>query len=134
MAADMSEMDIRMDRNGLYREEVFTDRRVGTIQRLTPVDADGQADPARAVIYVGQAQLMTRAGPLPLSFEIPAASLSEAVDRFADSANAAVNEAMQRLEEIRREAASSIIVPGSEGAGGGGVPGGGVPGGGIQMR
>ncbi len=129
MAANMGGMEIRMDRDGLYREEVFTDRRVGTIQRLTPVDADGNPDAGRQAVFVGQAQLMTQAGPLPLSFEIPAASLSEAVDKFADSANTAVNEAVQRLEEMRREAASSIIVPGSEGPGGGGVAGGG-----IQMR
>ena len=111
MAADKGELEIKMDKDGLYKEEVFTDRRVGTIQRLTPVDHNGDTDASRDVV-----------------FEIPAASLGEAADNFGDSANIAVEEAMQRLEELRREAASSIIVPGTD------VPGGAVPSGGqIKM-
>ena len=38
-----------MDATQIYREETFTDRRVGTIRRLTPVTADGAPDAARAV-------------------------------------------------------------------------------------
>lgn len=123
-----------MNAADLYLEEIFTDRRVGTIQRLTPVDADGKPDGARAVTYVGQAQVMTPAGALPLSFEIPAASLAEAVEGFSAAAERAVQETMQRLQEMRREAAGSIIVPESGGAArlGGGLPG--MPGGGkIRM-
>ena len=105
------EPDLKMDRNGLYREEVFTDRRVGTLQRLTPVDVAGNRDASRAEIYVGQTQLVTRAGPLPLSFEIAASSLDEAADKFAEAAKLAVQDTMEKLEEMRREAASSIIVP-----------------------
>ena len=41
MAAEQEGPEIRMDETALYQEEVFTDRRVGTIQRLTPVDVDG---------------------------------------------------------------------------------------------
>ncbi|UCG72714.1 MAG: hypothetical protein JSV45_15975 [Chromatiales bacterium] len=133
MADEDQELEIRMDGQNLYREEIFTDRRVGTIQRLTPVDGDGQVDTAREVVFVGQTQLLTRAGPLPLSFDIPGTTLKEAADNFAASANVAVEDAMQKLEEMRREAASSIIVP-QGGAPGGGMPGGGVPGGGkIRM-
>lgn len=126
MADTEPDMDIRMDDRALYREEIFTDRRVGTIQRLTPVDAQGNADPSREVLFVGQTQLMTRAGPLPISFDLPGPSLGEAARQFADAANAAVEETMQRLEEMRREAASSIIVPeGGQVPGAGGLPGGG---------
>ena len=128
MAADKGELEIRMEKDGLYQEEVFTDRRVGTIQRLTPVDHNGNADTSREVIFVGQTQLMTRAGPLPLTFEIPAVSLGDAAEKFGDSANIAVEDAMQRLEELRREAASSIIVPGTD------VPGGAAPGGGGRIK
>ncbi len=126
MAQSEREIDIKMDADSLYREEMFTDRRVGTIQRLTPIDGNGQVDSSRDTIYVGQTQLMTQAGPLPLSFEIPAKTLAEAATGFAAGANGAVEEAMQRLEEMRREQASSIIVPD---AAGGGVP----PGGKLQM-
>ena len=129
MAGAQDEIEIKMDRDGLYLEEVFTDRKVGSIQRLTPVDGAGNRDPSRELLFVGQTQLMTRAGPLPLSFEIPAANLGDAADGFAAAAGQAVEDAMQRLEEMRREQASSIIVPE-----GGGPPGGGLPGGGkIQI-
>lgn len=132
MANENMETDISMDAENLYQEEIFTDRRVGTIQRLTRVDADGNPVAGEAAIFVGQTQLMTRAGPLPLSFEIPAATLAEAASKFGEGANQAMEETVKRLEEMRREQSSSIIVPeGTPGAGG--VPGGGIPGGGIQM-
>lgn len=131
----MAEQDTGAGMNAadLYAEEMFTDRRVGTIQRLTPVTAEGAPDDGRQVLYVGQAQVMTPAGALPLSFEIPAGSLAEAVEGFGAAAEKAVQETMQRLQELRREAAGSIILPES---GGGAVPPGmpGAPGGGkIRM-
>ena len=120
--------DISMDADQLYREDSFTDRRVGSIQRLSPVTADGSDDASRPVVYVGHTQLMTPGGALPLTFEIHAKTLNEAIAQFGSSAESALEETMKRLDEMRREAASSLIVPGS-----GGVPGGGMPGGGIQM-
>lgn len=127
MADELSDADIAMDTTGLYREETFTDRRVGTLQRLTPVTASGATDTARQVLYVGQTQVLTPAGALPLSFEVPASSLEDAVAKFGDQAKEALARTMRRLEELRREQASSIIVPGT--APPGGVPGG--PGGRI---
>ena len=119
----------QMSADELYLEEVFTDRRVGTIQRLTPVDGYGSPDPKRQVLYVGQTQILTQAGALPLSFEIEANSLNEAAQHFGDAAKVALQQTMERLEEMRREAASSIIVPDAGGAGQlgglGGMPGGG---------
>lgn len=138
MAENDAEFDLRMDPNGLYREEIFTDRNVGTLQRLTPVSGDGSVDATRPVVYVGQTQLLTPVGSLPISFEIEATSLKEAAEKFADGAKAAVAETMERLQELRRETASSLLVPGAQGAGGfggaggmgGGFGGGGLPGGG----
>jgi hypothetical protein len=111
MAGEQSQPEMEMDAKSLYREEVFTDRRIGTIQRLTPVDADGNPVAGGQMLYVGQTQLMTRAGPLPLSFEIPADSLADAAGRFGEGATTAMEEAVHKLEELRREASSSIIVP-----------------------
>lgn len=130
MADRPQEPDISMDANSLYREESFTDRRIGTIQRLTPVRSDGGDDESREVLFVGQTQVLTPGGALPLNFEIPAKSLQEAIAGFGDSAKTALADTMQRLEEMRRDAASSIIVPGA-GAPTGGMPGGGAPGGGV---
>lgn len=135
MAADEASAEMQMDLEGLYFEEMFTDRRVGSIMRMTPVDSEGQRDDSREVIYVGQSQIMTPAGALPLNFEIEAKTLEEAVKGFGDAARQAVDETMERLQEMRREAASSLIVPEGGGGGMGGLPGGGAPGGSkIQLR
>jgi hypothetical protein len=124
-ADDLSDADIAMDSANLYREETFTDRRVGTLQVLTPITKTGATDTARPVLYVGQTQVLTPAGALPLSFEVQAKSLEDAVAQFGENAKRALERTMRRLEELRREQASSIIVPGS-----GAVPPGGLGGGG----
>src|SRR5207237_956639 len=107
---------------------IFTDRKVGTIRRLTPIKADGATDTARRVSYIGEAQIMTAVGALPLSFEIPAQSLEEAVAKFGPATKIAVENTMQELEKMRRQSASSIVLPdrgGGPGFGPGGMPGGG---------
>ncbi len=129
MAGRLDDMgfDPTMDASSLYREEIVTDRKVGTIRVLTPVQANGSPDLARKVLYVGEAQLLTTAGALPLSFEIDAQSLEDAVSRYAGAARLAFERALEELQELRRQAASSIIVPdrGLGGLGPGGSPGGG---------
>lgn len=110
------------DKAGLYREDSFTDRKVGTIRQLTPVDADGATDESRPVIFMGATQVMTAAGPMPLNFDIPGDNLDEAAGNFSESAQKAVEEMAVRLEEMRREEASSIVVPG-QGRGSGGSSG-----------
>ena len=119
--------DPKMDAATLYREEIITDRKVGTIRVLTPVKSDGSADASRAVIYIGEAQLMTSVGTLPINFELEAQTLDEAVSKFAGAAKEAVERTMKDLQELRRQAASSIVVPqgGMGGLGPGGMPGGG---------
>jgi len=122
--------ELKMDPSALYLEEVFTDRRIGTIRRLTPVKSDGSPDAAKPALYVGETQIMTPAGALPIAFEIPAASIAEAAGKFGTLAKEAVERTVRELEEMRRQAASSIVVPK------GGLPptGGGMGGGGrIQM-
>src|ERR1700676_1934008 len=108
-----------MDSTQIYLEETFTDRKVGTIRRLTPVTADGAADAARAVIFVGQAQIMTPMGAVPISFELDAASLKLAIEKFGVAAEQAVQQTMRELQDIRREQASSLVIPD---AAGGGLP------------
>lgn len=100
-----------MDPNALYREEIYTDRRVGVIRRMTPVKSDGTTDGARRTLYVGEAQIMTAAGALPLTFELPAQTLDEAVKKFSEAAKLAVEQAVKELQDLRRQAASSIVIP-----------------------
>jgi hypothetical protein len=131
--ADERTPEITMDPADMYREELYTDRKMGSIRRLTPVTRDGSDDPGRKPVFVGQAQLLTPVGTLPLSFEIEAGSLEEAISGFPAAAKTAVDQAVRELQELRREAASSIVLPES-GAGGLGPAGLGGPGGGkIQM-
>ena len=106
-------------KNGLYREDSYTDRRVGSIRQLTPVTSSGDRDEDRPVLYMGATQVMTGAGPVPLNFDIPGETLEDAVGNFGSSAEKAVEDMAARLEEMRREQASSIVVPGQGGPGGG---------------
>lgn len=129
MAQQPDDADISMDGANLYQEESFTDRRIGSLQRLTPITSSGARDESRQVLFVGQTQVLTPAGALPLSFEIEAATLDEAVAKFGEHAQEALQNAMKRLEEMRRDQASSLIVPGAGGQGGGGGGGPGGPGG-----
>src|SRR5579862_8773858 len=104
-----------MESSQIYLEETFTDRRVGTIRRLTPVTPDGAPDSTRSVVYVGQAQIMTPMGALPISFDLEATSLSGAIAKFGDAAELAVQQTMRELQELRREQASSLVIPDAAG-------------------
>src|SRR5215210_7680154 len=101
--AQRPEADAKMDPTSLYREEIITDRKVGTIRMLSPLKSDGTADASRAVMYMGEAQIMTSAGPLPISFEIEGKNLSEAVDNFGAAAKDAIERTVRDLQDMRRQ-------------------------------
>ena len=123
--------DATMDATSLYREEIYTDRKVGTLRVLSPVKTDGTPDTRRRTVYQGEAQLMTNVGPLPISFDIDADNLSDAVAKYGDATKAGVDRAMRELQEMRRQASSSIVLPPAGATLG---PGGTLPGGGkIQI-
>ncbi len=103
--------EIQMDAEGLCREEVFTDNRIGTIRRLTPVTANGDVDTSRQVQYIEATQIMIPGGALPLNFEIPADSLQAAVEGFGTAAQQAVEQTMEELRELQRQQSSSIVIP-----------------------
>jgi hypothetical protein len=124
-----NEKDTEMDPNGLFREENFTDQKLGTIRKLVPVKADGSDDPDRETTYFGAAQVMTPMGALPLNFQLDGNTIGEAASDFAAKAQIAVEEAGRELEKMRREQASQIVVPGQ--GGGNGMGSGGMGGGGI---
>jgi hypothetical protein len=122
--------DPSMDAAGMYLEEVFTDRKVGGIRRLTPVKSDGTVDASRPVLFLGQAEIMTNMGPVPINFEIEGDTLDQAVAGFAPAATAAIERTVQQIQEMRRQAASQLVVPQ------GGMPnlGGGPPGRGGKIQ
>ncbi|MGH8399988.1 MAG: hypothetical protein ACRESU_02700 [Gammaproteobacteria bacterium] len=111
MADQGNETKFELDLDNLYREDVFTDQKIGTLRQMTPVKKDGTADSSRSVLFVGETSLLTPAGTLPVNFRIEAATLSEALEKFTGAANQAIQETMEQLRELRRQAASSIVVP-----------------------
>ena len=119
--------ELTMDQSNLFREETVTDRQVGTIRVSNPISANGDNDPERQTIYAGETQIMTPMGALPIAFQIDASSLAEAVEKYGDAGKVAVEKAIKELQEMRREQASSIVLPGN-------MPGGSSgPGGGFKL-
>jgi hypothetical protein len=107
--------EIRMNSEDLYREEIITDRRVGSIRRLVPVTSDGFDDKGRTVRFEGQTTILTAGGGLPLTFEIEAHTLTEALVMFPEAAQLALTQILKDVEELRRERASPLILPGQGG-------------------
>jgi len=117
---ELKSSELKLDPDKLYLEEVFTDRRIGTLRRLTAVTKDGKPDASRTVLYVGETQIMTPAGSIPIAFEISADSLGEAAEKFGPLAKDAIDRTVRELQELRRQASSSIVVPQGPLSGGGG--------------
>lgn len=105
----------KMDAANLYAEEIVTDRKAGTIHILTPITVTGERDAAREQIFMGESQIMTQMGPMPLTFEIPAKTLAEAVEGYGQAAEAGLRQMVERIEALRREAATQIVTPGMPG-------------------
>jgi hypothetical protein len=118
MAQEQQLPEIKLDPTQLYREEIFTDRKAGTLRRLVPVKSDGSEDGSRPVLYSGQTQLLTPAGVLPLAFELDAKSIDDACAKFPEAVKVAIEQAIEEAREMRREAASRIVVPDAGGMGG----------------
>ena len=72
-----------------------------------------------SVLFSGQTQLLTPGGVLPLGFDIEAATLEEALNRFPEAVKLALDEAIEEAREMRREQASRIVVPDAGAMGGG---------------
>lgn len=111
--------EIKLDADHMYREETFSDLRAGSIRRLVPVTANGDDDSNRPVLYEGQASLMTPAGSLPLSFELEADNLADAIAAFPAAVNAAAQRTIEELKELQRQQSQKIQMPGQGGFGGG---------------
>jgi len=105
---------VQFDSSNLYLEEVITDLRVGTIRRLTPLDADGNRDLGRPMMFFAQAQIMSQMGPLPVSGKIEATTLKEAVENYPQAVQTGIEALMEEAREMQRQEASKIVMPGAE--------------------
>ena len=115
--------EVKVDKNNLYKEESFTDLKVATLRRLSPIKQDGTPDDARPVLFTGETTLMSDRGPLPIQCSIEAKDLNEAMDKFPEAVQGAVEKLIEQAREMQRQQMSRIVVPGQ--GGGGGLPGGG---------
>jgi len=112
-AAGTKITDIKIDPNNLYREESFTDLTFATIRRLTPVKIDGSVDESREAIFTGMTQLMSPNGPIPVQCLIEGVkNLSEAAAKLPEAIEKTVQAMIAEAEEMRRQDASKIIMPG----------------------
>jgi hypothetical protein len=106
---DNNSIDFSVDRSNLYREESYTDLKVGNIRRLIPVKPDGSEDKTRNTIFVGQTNLMTPNGPLPIQGVIRAKELQQAVKRFPEAMEEAVERMMEEAQKMKDQQGSEII-------------------------
>ncbi len=106
--------EIKLDEKNLYREEVYTDLRVGSLKQLTPVTTDGDRDLGRPMVYVGETQLMSQVGPVPVQTKIEAENLKAAIERFPAAIQTAVEAMIEEVKEMQRKEMSRIVVPGAE--------------------
>jgi len=106
--------ELNIDRKNLYRQDVYTDLKAGTIRRMVPVNPDGTEDRSRTDVYIGSAQVMTPEGPLPLESMLPANNFEEAMDMFPQAMKVALEDLVKKIEEMQRQAKkeeSRIIMP-----------------------
>lgn len=106
---DNNSIDFSIDRSNLYKEESFTDLKVGNIRRLIPIKPDGSEDKTRNTIFVGQTNLMTPNGPLPIQGVIRAKELQQAVKRFPEAMEEAVERMMEEAQKMKDQQGSEII-------------------------
>ena len=106
---DNNSIDFSIDRSNLYKEESFTDLKVGNIRRLIPVKPDGSEDKTRNTVFVGQTNLMTPNGPLPIQGVIRAKELQQAVKRFPEAMEDAVERMMEEAQKMKDQQGSEII-------------------------
>jgi hypothetical protein len=120
MEANESEKKIKFNQSNLYREEVFTDLKTGSIRQMTPVKPNGDLDKTREVLFAGQSQIYTPHGAVPIQFPIDAKNLQQAMERFPEAMEAYVSHLVEEAKEMQRQEQSRIIVPGSTSSGEGG--------------
>lgn len=102
-------VDFNLDRTNLYREESYTDLKIGTVKRFIPVLPDGSVDKARKTFFLGQTNVYTEHGPLPIQNVIQAKELAQAFKRFPEAMEEAMQRLMEEAQQMREEKTSPLI-------------------------
>ena len=108
---DQTLENIKIDADNLWKEENFTDLKVGSIRKMTPIKADGTADESRTATFSATTNIMTPGGALPVSGEIEAGTLAEAVEKFPEAINVAIKQLQEDMVKYQQEQASKIVTP-----------------------
>jgi len=108
---EINDVDLSVKEDNLYQEEFFTDFDMASIRRLTPVKPNGLRDKSRKLVFVGNLNLMTPQGPLPIQATIDARNLKEAMERYPEAMKNALGEMQEKVKKLQQEKESKIIVP-----------------------
>lgn len=111
MAEEQSLENIKIDGSNLWKEENFTDLQTGSIRKLTPIKIDGSEDEGREASWSATTNIMTPGGALPISGDIEASNLEEAVAKFPEAINAAVKKLQEDMIKMQQEQANKIVTP-----------------------
>ena len=114
-----NQIDFTVDKNNLYREENIIDMKAASIRCLTPIHPDGSIDESREKMFVGNTQLMSQHGPLPIHAPLKGSTLEEAMANFPEAMQIAMEEMIENVKRMQQEQekanrsdGSRIIVPG----------------------
>jgi len=114
MADEQQNMEeFKIDRTNLYIEESFTDLKIGTVKRLKPVKTDGSEDKSRKTMFVGHTSIMTPNGPLPIQNVIEAKELAQAIKKFPEAMQEAMNRLIEEVKKYQEQQQSEIQKPDS---------------------
>ena len=108
-----AQTELKIDRSNLYKEETFTDLKVGMIKRMTPVKSDGAVDKTRKSVFVGQTSLMTPGGPLPIQAVIQAKDLQQAIKKFPEAMKVAMDRLAEEAKKYQQQEQSRVEKPDS---------------------
>jgi len=106
-------IEFKIDRSNLYREESFSDLKSGTIKRFTPVKSDGSEDKSRKTMFVGHTSILTPNGPLPIQNGIPARDLQQAIKKFPEVMEQAMEQLIAEVKKYQEQERSRIQKPNS---------------------
>ena len=79
MEEEIGKLSIEMDSNSLFKETVYTDRKSGSIKMLEKINLQTNTVASDEKLFIGETQIMTPMGALPINFEIPAKTINDAV-------------------------------------------------------
>ena len=102
-------IEFKIDRTALYLEETFTDLKGGSVTRFTPVKPDGSPDKERRAVFLGQTSIYTPNGAVPLQSPIQSKDLPQALKRFPEAMQAALERLIEEARSMQSQEQPPII-------------------------